>query len=665
LLVLCGGVARYPALQGQLIWDDDYLVRSNPFIRSPLLILETFRHYLFPDSFATHYRPVQNISYGIDYLFWAGDPFGYHVSNLLWHIAGGVLLYFLLRRLLVELKTEIVSANAAFVIALLWLVHPVHSAAIDYISGRADSLACVFSCAAWLTYLHARGAKRIVSRSALFFTAAFLALLALGSRESACMWLAIFLLYLFFVDSSAARQKAATLCVVLSVLATYIGLRHLPAAAVTASATDQASPANVRLVLMLRALGDYGRLLVWPGNLHMERSVESPSALLGNEGWRVGIASEYLSLVGVVVGALLVYGSIRQGKMRVVRRFGAAWFVVAFLPISNIVELNATVAEHWLYLPSIGLLMFLAGCALELPPHVRRAGLAFASIAVVALTTRSIIRSGDWMNAETFYRHSLASGAAKPRIALNLGVALAGKGDYATAEPLLRRVVRLFPDYPIAVNALAHVLLREGKIDESNHYFELARQIAERTRDEYPRTWIAALNVAHMRVRENNLEAALSVADKARRDYPGTWELISFESEMLRKLKGPSAALPLVADFARDNWWHAGAAIAQGKLYSELGRYAEAEAAFRHATRLDVHGVEALNLIALLDLRRNNLNAALTVQQQALSRQPDQPRQHLLLSDILQRMGRNNEARAALAQVSQLQSEVASETLPN
>src|SRR5205814_6269143 len=49
-------VVHAPALQGERIWDDTYLARDNPFIKSPLLILETFRHYLFLDSFSAHYR---------------------------------------------------------------------------------------------------------------------------------------------------------------------------------------------------------------------------------------------------------------------------------------------------------------------------------------------------------------------------------------------------------------------------------------------------------------------------------------------------------------------------------------------------------------------------------------------------------------------------------
>ena len=170
LLVLFGAGVHIPALQGQLIWDDLYLARDNPFIKSPLLILEAFRHYLFPDSYAGHYRPVQNISYIFDYLIWNTETYGYHLSNVLWHVGSGSLALFSAqrasplawhpmarqewRRPLPAVSARL--STAAFFFALLWVVHPVHSAAVDYISGRADSLAFFFACAGWLLYLQAR-----------------------------------------------------------------------------------------------------------------------------------------------------------------------------------------------------------------------------------------------------------------------------------------------------------------------------------------------------------------------------------------------------------------------------------------------------------------------------------------------------------------------------
>src|SRR5204863_3787065 len=82
-LFVLGFLVRARGLTGQLIWDDQYLALENPFIKSPLLILESFRHYLFLESFSTHYRPVQNISYLFDYFFWNTDPYGFHLTNCL------------------------------------------------------------------------------------------------------------------------------------------------------------------------------------------------------------------------------------------------------------------------------------------------------------------------------------------------------------------------------------------------------------------------------------------------------------------------------------------------------------------------------------------------------------------------------------------------------
>src|SRR6266404_1772735 len=100
LCLLAGFLVYAPALNGSFVWDDFYLVRENPFFRSPVFGWEVFRHYLFFESFSTYYRPVQNWSYMPDYWIWRGSPFGYHCTNVIIHSLSGFLLYLLLRRLL-------------------------------------------------------------------------------------------------------------------------------------------------------------------------------------------------------------------------------------------------------------------------------------------------------------------------------------------------------------------------------------------------------------------------------------------------------------------------------------------------------------------------------------------------------------------------------------
>lgn len=670
LLVLFGAGVHLPALQGELMWDDLYLARDNPLIKSPLLILETFRHYLFPDSYAGHYRPIQNISYIFDYLIWNTESYGYHLSNVLWHVGSGILLYFLLKEILLSLGTQWLAksdggsspatsrlSTAAFFFALLWVVHPVHSAAVDYISGRADSLAFFFACAGWLLYIQARKITQRWLRIGTYALSSLSGLLMLCSRESGLMWMLVFLLYNFCFDRKLVlKRKLAVLAACLVIAAAYGGLRQLPESRSETATPTSYSPAT-RAILMLRALGDYGRLMVFPSNLHMERSVSHPASLLNREGWRSSIQLEYLSLAGGAMLVIFVVGALRKGAGQNARIFGASWFLLSYLPISNLFELNATVAEHWLYLPSVGFLIFVAGVAFELPARFRKGAVAFACLSVLALGARSAIRSSDWVDPETFYQRTFRAGGTSCRVGVNLAMLYSKRGEYGKAETILRKVLRVYPDYPVARNNLAEVVFRQGKTKEAEVMFDAASRTAEEDRHEYPRTWTAALNFAHLRHREKDDETALVTMEKTRREYPGIWELISFEAELLRQNRGPAAALPIVQEFERAHWWHSGASLALGRLHSEMGNAAKAEAAFRHASWLDVHDAEALNLMALLSVRQNKLEDACKTQRRAIARQPDQPRQYLLLSDILSKMGREEEARAALAQVSAMKGE--------
>jgi tetratricopeptide (TPR) repeat protein len=394
---------------------------------------------------------------------------------------------------------------------------------------------------------------------------------------------------------------------------------------------------------MLRALGDYSRLMFFPSNLHVERTVER---------------SGYVLLIGIFAAAALLYGACRRGKSQPIRAFGAAWFILAFLPISNLFELNATVAEHWLYLPSVGFLVFVVGCCLELPARRRTLLTAAACLAVIGLSARSFVRSGDWLNSETFYRQALRAGATKTRMALNLAQIYAERGDYAKAEPLLRKVVAMNPDYSMGQNALGHLLLSQGKREEAEKVFAVATRLAAQSAPDQQRTWMAARNTAFMHYNDRDFAAALAVLQKARADFPGTWPLIKLESEVLQAAQRNDEALALVQEFSCAHWWHFSAALALGRIHLETGRFVEAAAALRHASRLDVHDAESLNLLALVDVRQDRLQDACATLRRAVSRQPDQPRQYLLLADILGRMGRADEAKAALAQVARLQAEV-------
>jgi superkiller protein 3 len=290
---------------------------------------------------------------------------------------------------------------------------------------------------------------------------------------------------------------------------------------------------------------------------------------------------------------------------------------------------------------------------MELPRRHKKSTLIAVAVAVVALTARSALRSSDWINGETFYRRTFAAGATNSRIGVNLGVIYATQGRHAEAEKILRKVLQVTPNYPVARNNLGLALAAQGRMLEAETFFRSAAAATDDAAMREP-TWDAALHLARSYFANNDPAAALAMLGSARRRYPRTWELVRFECEILRATAGSDAALSTLEGFVGSNWWHAGAAIALGRAYLEKGDLVRAEAAFRQASRLDVHDAESISLMSLTKLRQGQPDAACLLQRRAVARQPNEARQYLILADVLSKTGRSDEARATLAKLDKM-----------
>ena len=135
-----------PALRNGFVWDDTALILRDPLIRSWRLIPEGFQHFLFIDATPSDfYRPIQRLTYLADYAAFVFKPAGYHFTSILCHIGATLALLLLANELLRGWNVEERKRRwIAFLAALVWAVHPVHTAAVAYISGRADPLAALF-----------------------------------------------------------------------------------------------------------------------------------------------------------------------------------------------------------------------------------------------------------------------------------------------------------------------------------------------------------------------------------------------------------------------------------------------------------------------------------------------------------------------------------------
>ena len=214
------------------------------------------------------------------------------------------------------------------VVALLWVVHPVHSAAVDYISGRADSLAFAFSCGAWLAYLGAP--QQAVDHTRLPATRRPRLLLLLGfvPERSRSTWVVIFVVHLLFTKQSTARHRSMAIVAAGVILAVYAGPRQLPGPR-PQQTTAALTWGGVARCGVSRALGDYVQVTLWP-RLHMERTVVEERML--RPGWGTSLRLPRRRWLAVITAAVFILGVFKGGTGRRLRIFGARLVRLRFSP---------------------------------------------------------------------------------------------------------------------------------------------------------------------------------------------------------------------------------------------------------------------------------------------------------------------------------------------
>src|ERR1035441_4802435 len=137
-------------------------------------------------------RPVLMFSYWANSRISMEDTSSYHLFNILIHALAGIFVFLVIRRLLAWAGVEKASLIPFAVFgALLFLLHPLQSESVAYISGRSDALCAPFGCAAFAVFLYRRSPAIAWARVlpvVLLFAAAVL------SKEQAVVLPALFVL---------------------------------------------------------------------------------------------------------------------------------------------------------------------------------------------------------------------------------------------------------------------------------------------------------------------------------------------------------------------------------------------------------------------------------------------------------------------------------------
>jgi tetratricopeptide (TPR) repeat protein len=448
-LILASVLPYLNALHGGFVFDDKLLVvrhgavtgafRVWPILTAPYW--EAIREALL-------WRPVTTLSFAIDWHLGGGGAAWFHAVNIGLHAIATLLWAWLVLRIARR-------GTLALVAGLLFAVHPIHTEAVTWISGRAELLAAVFGLAA----LHlAWSRRRWLTLPAL--------LLAIGSKESAAS-LPLILLFLSFAFRGKREDAPPWRLGVLSFAPVflYVILRRAVLGTWGGPSPDPMdNPMTglglfARLPTALDAAGRYLVLLLWPARL----SVDYSAPVMG-----VVRSLTPQLLVGLAALAGLVHLAVR--KRTEPAGWGAAFALSSFALASNIPVVIGTIfAERLLYLPSAGFLL-IAACGGFALSRGRMSGRALQALLVVLLlagAARSWTRNRDYLDEATMYAAGVRITPESPKMRFNHALALSRQGRHEEAVREGIEAIRLNPSSRESRDVVACSLDSLGRGDEA------------------------------------------------------------------------------------------------------------------------------------------------------------------------------------------------------
>ena len=599
VLGLLAVVPYLPAmLWGGFVWDDGIIPEADP-VRD---VSGLWRIWFSPSAIENeaHYWPLVYTTFWLEHKLWGFDPTGYHIVNVLLHLANTLLLWHLLRRLAVP---------GAWVVAAVFAVHPLHVDSVAWVIERKDVLSGLFYLAAVLTYM------RLVEQSNPRRYAGSLALYAAGLlSKSIVVTLPVALLIWHWWKQGRVTSTDLLRLVPFGVVGLVITVGDL-------SFSRSVEPMSLgyslaeRTLIAAHALWFYVGKLLWPTNL----AVVYPL-------WDIRVADPlawgYL-LAAVALAVALWYFRSQLGRGPLA---WALFFAITLSPVLGFVDYGymqfAFVADRFQYLAGIGVMAVVIGAATygvgRLPSLWQKGALGVAAVALVALGMMTWRQASIYRDNETFYRHIIAlnpqardihhslgsvlykqeryeEALAATRVALeqrpnfaktraNLGLILTELEHLEEAETHLRRAIALNPQVENGHLNLGKTLIKQGRYEEGIAATRVALEHDPESFQAHANLGACLAALRRFEEAETHLRRAIALNPQAKRANFNLG-VILYEQGRFEEALAPARA----AAEQRPDYFQAHDKL--GSILIELGRFEEAEQPLRRALVLNSQDV--------------------------------------------------------------------------
>ncbi len=537
LILLITLLAYIPVFSAGFVWDDTSYVQNNQQIRSIDL------KYIFSKYVMGNYHPVTMLVLATEYQLFGLNETGYHIINLLFHLANVLLVYYA-----VYLLSN--KNNVALITALLFGIHPLHTESVAWISELKDLLYTFFFLGAYIFYVKYLGEKQ----NKYFLLALLFFLFSLLSKAMAVS-LPVLLVLTDFFKGRKMNLKVWIEKVPFLVLAIIFGV----VAVLAQQSSEAILDISIYSIPQRIVFACYGFITyLWKSILPLYQSAFYPYPIKSGES--LDIQFYIYPLVLLALLTFVIYS--RRFTKKII--FGLGFFAITvFLVLQLLPVGNAVMADRYSYIPFIGI-FYLAGEGINWIWNDKGKAPAIVLLTVFTIFFSALTykrnkvwnngislwtdvinknpdafigynnRGGTYMN-EKKYEQALAdlNKAIELRPAYaealnNRGVILSGKKRNTEALNDLNKAIELQPDYPDALNNRGVILMDLSKYTEALNDFNKAIELRPGYAEAYYNRGLLFMN-------EKKYELAVKNYDRALELRPGYPEAVINKGIILKE----------------------------------------------------------------------------------------------------------------------------------
>ncbi|HVW21473.1 MAG TPA: tetratricopeptide repeat protein [Opitutaceae bacterium] len=620
--------AYWPAFGAKLIWNDEDYV-TKPALTS----LRGLAQIWLKVGATQQYYPLLHTAFWVQHRLWGDAPLGYHLANVLFHALSACLFAGLLRRL-------DLPAFGCWLAGLLFALHPICVESVAWVSEEKNTFSLIFYLlAAWayFDFDRDRRGRQYAAASGLFLAS------ILSKSLNATLPGALLVVLWWRRGRLSWRRDVAPL------------LPWMAAGAADGLFTGWVEKHFLGAQGSLFALGFLQRLLVagrtfwfylgkivWPSPLIFIYPKWAPDPGVWWQ-WLFPLAALGL------LAALAVLAARSRAPLAAALFFAGSLFPTSgFLTVFGF--LFSFVADHWAYLPSLGIVaLAAAGWERATRGGARRLWRWAVPAAVLAafscLTWRQTRLYAD---AETLYNSILARNPGAWMAHINLGIILHEQRRDAEALAHDREAVRLAPDYPQGHNDLGNALLTAGRPAEALAEYRRAIEL-------WPAYSTARINLGNVLRDSGHLEEAVSQYRLAIQADPDSAQAYNSLGIAFGQLRRPEDSIEAFRHALRLYPAYAQAHYDLAVEFDALGRPAEALPEFAATVALAPNFLDGQKGYGLELARQKRYAEALEHFQEAVRIDPRDAQAQYALSLMLRLAGREDEARAHYGEAMRLQ----------